>query len=244
MNMIYQKPVSLEAHGSSYCPGCLHGVAHRIVAEVIDELGVRDRTVAVLPIGCATLGQNYFNIDLVVSNHGRAPAMATGYKRARPENVVFTYQGDGDLASIGLGEILHAANRGENFTTIFINNGIYGMTGGQLAPTSLVGQKATTAPQGRDPKAMGFPIHMAEMIAGLEAPTYVARFALHKAAFILKAKAGIRKAFENQIAGRGFGFVELLTNCPTNWGMSPPESLEHIRTKMIPVFPLKIFKDI
>ncbi|TBW38992.1 2-oxoglutarate oxidoreductase [Siculibacillus lacustris] len=244
MNMIYHKPEALEGHISSYCPGCLHGVAHRLVAEVIDELGIRERTLAVLPIGCATLGTNYFNVDLVVSNHGRAPAVATGYKRSRPENIVFTYQGDGDLASIGLGEILHAANRGENFTTIFINNGIYGMTGGQLAPTSLVGQKATTAPDGRDPKTMGYPLHMAELIAQLEAPVFVARFSLHRAAYILKAKAGIRKAFENQIAGRGFSFVELLSNCPTNWGLSPAESLDHIREKMIPVFPLKTFKTI
>ena len=244
MNVLYKKPEALEPVASPYCPGCLHGVAQRLIAEIIDELGIRERTVAILPIGCATLANTYLNFDAVVSTHGRAPAIATGYKRSRPENIVFTYQGDGDLASIGLAEVMHAANRGENFTTIFINNGIYGMTGGQLAPTSLVGQKATTAPAGRDPMTMGYPMHMAEIIAQLQAPVYVARFGLHRAAFVRKAKLGIKKAFENQIAGRGYSFVELLSSCPTNWGMSPIECLDHIRQDVVPIFPMKVFKDI
>lgn len=244
MTIAYHKPEALEPVASPYCPGCMHGTAHKLIAEVIDELGIRDRTVVVLPIGCATLSTDYFNIDLIVSTHGRAPAVATGYKRARPENVVFTYQGDGDLASIGLAEIMHCANRGENICTFFINNGIYGMTGGQLAPTSLVGQKATTAVEGRDPKTTGYPLHMAELIAQLQAPVYVARFALHKAGFILQARAGIKKAFENQIAGRGFSFVELLSDCPTNWGLSPAECITHISDEVMPIFPLKVFKNI
>lgn len=244
MNIAYAKPEALQKTASGYCPGCLHSTASKLIGQAIDTLGIRERTVGVLPIGCGTLGINYFNFDMIVSAHGRAPAVATGYKRARPENIVFTYQGDGDLAAIGLAEAIHCANRGENITAIFINNGIYGMTGGQLAPTSLIGQKATTAVEGRDPKTTGYPLHMAELIAQLQAPVYVARFALHKAGFILQARAGIKKAFENQLGGRGFSFVELLSDCPTNWGLSPAECITHISDEVMPIFPLKVFKNI
>ena len=240
---IYEKSASLKPSGSGFCPGCLHGVADKLIAQTLDKFGVREKTVGILPIGCGTLAMGYFNFDMIVSAHGRAPAVATGYKRCRPDNVVFTYQGDGDLASIGLGEIMHCANRGEKLTTIFVNNGIYGMTGGQMAPTTLVGQKSTTTPQGRDPKVAGYPMRMAEMIAMLEAPVYVARFALHRPADILRAQAGIEKAFKNQIDGRGYSFVELLSTCPTNWGMSPEECRSHIRDNMVPAFPLGVLKD-
>jgi 2-oxoglutarate ferredoxin oxidoreductase subunit beta len=244
MTVVYKKPEALEKTGNSYCPGCMHGTADKLIAQTIDALGIREKTIGILPIGCGTLAMGYFNFDMVLAAHGRAPAVATGYKRARPENVVFTIQGDGDLASIGLAEILHCANRGENLTTVFINNGTYGMTGGQMAPTTLVGQKSTTTVQGRNPATAGYPMRMAEMVAQFDAPVYVARFALDRPPNVLRAKAGIEKAFRNQIEGRGYSFVELLSDCPTNWGLSPTECLTHIREKMVPVFPLNVFKDI
>ena len=243
MQKIYAKSDSLQKTGSGFCPGCLHGTVCKLVAETIDKFEMREKTVGILPIGCGTLSMEYFNFDMVISAHGRAPAVATGYKRCRPDNLVFTYQGDGDLAAIGLAEIMHCANRGEKITTIFVNNGIYGMTGGQMAPTTLVGQKATTCVAGRDAEQSGYPMRMAEIISTLEAPTYIARFALNTPANIIRAKAGIEKAFRNQIEGKGYSFVELLANCPTNWGMSPEESLGWIGEKMISYFPLGEFRN-
>ncbi len=243
MNMIYSKPRALQKVASGYCPGCSHGTANKLIAQAIDSFGIRERTVGILPIGCGILAMSYFDFDMVLAIHGRAPAVATGYKRARPDNIVFSYQGDGDLAAIGLSEILHCANRGEMITAVFVNNGIYGMTGGQMAPTTLVGQKSTTSQDGRDPGLAGYPLRMAELIAQFEAPVYVARFALHRPSDVLKAKAGIAKAFQNQIERRGFSFVELLATCPTNWGLSAKECLAHVRHQMIPIFPPKVFKD-
>ena len=243
MEKIYEKPQSLRKNGSSFCPGCLHGVAAKLVAQAVDKLGVRERTVGVLPIGCGTLNMEYFNFDMIVSAHGRAPAVATGYKRSRPDNIVLTYQGDGDLAAIGLSEIIHCANRGENVTTIFINNGIYGMTGGQMAPTTLIGDKATTCQNGRSAEETGYPMMMAEMIGSLKAPVFVARYALNTPANILKAAKGIDTAFKYQMEGKGFTFIELLTNCPTNWGVSPEDSITWIKEKSIPYFPLGVVKD-
>lgn len=243
MEKIYAKSDSLQKIGNGFCPGCLHGTVNKLIAETIDKFEMREKAVGILPIGCGTLSMEYYNFDMIVSAHGRAPAVATGYKRCRPDNLVFTYQGDGDLAAIGLTEIMHCANRGEKITTIFINNGIYGMTGGQMAPTTLVGQKATTCIAGRDADKVGYPMRMAEIISTLEAPVYVARFALNTPANILKAKAGIEKAFRNQIEGKGYSFVELLTNCPTNWGISPEESLGWIGEKMISYFPLGEFRN-
>ncbi len=238
MEKVYAKSASLKKTGNSFCPGCLHGTAYKLIAEVLDKYELREKTVGILPIGCSTLNMFYSNYDMITSAHGRAPAVATGLKRCQPDKIVFTYQGDGDLAAIGLAEIMHCANRGENVTTIFANNGIYGMTGGQMAPTTLIGQKSTTSPGGRTVAQAGYPIRMAEQIAALEAPVYVARFALNTPANILKAKAGIEKAFRIQMEGKGYSFVELLTNCPTNWGVSPEESLEWITQKTIPYFPL------
>ena len=238
MQKIYEKPASLLQIGNAFCPGCLHGTALKLIAEVLDKLEIREKTVGVLPIGCSTLNMFYGNYDMISSAHGRAPAVATGYKRCRPDQFVFTYQGDGDLAAIGLAEIMHCANRGENLTTIFANNGIYGMTGGQMAPTTLIGQKATTCQSGRDASQAGYPMRMEELVATLQAPVYVARFALNTPANVIKAKAGIEKAFRNQLEGKGYSFVELLTNCPTNWGVSPAESLKWVAEKTIPCFPL------
>lgn len=242
MQKVYAKTASLQDISSGFCPGCLHGIASKLVAETLDKYELREKTIGVMPVGCGTLKIFYDNYDMIMSAHGRAPAVATGYKRCRPDKFVFTYQGDGDLAAIGLSEIIHCANRGENITTIFVNNGIYGMTGGQMAPTTLVGQKSTTAASGRKVELAGSPMRMAEIIATLDAPVYVARFALNSAANVIKAKAGIEKAFRNQIEGKGYSFVELLSNCPTNWGMSPEESLKFITEKTIPCFPLGEFK--
>jgi len=243
MERIYAKSNSLQKTGTGFCPGCLHGVVTKLIAETADKFDIREKMIGILPIGCATLSIGAFNFDMVVSAHGRAPAVATGYKRSQPDNIVFTYQGDGDLAAIGLAEIMHAANRGENFTTIFVNNGIYGMTGGQMAPTTLIGQKSTTTVGGRDPATTGYPMKMAEIIAGLEAPVYVARFALNTPAGIIKAKKGIEKAFQNQIEKKGYSFIELLSNCPTNWGCTAEESYDWITEKTIPQFPLGELKN-
>ncbi|GHU67890.1 2-oxoglutarate oxidoreductase [Clostridia bacterium] len=243
MEKIYTRPNALNKSVSGYCPGCMHSTITKITAQVIDELGIGERTVCVLPVGCGTLGALYWNLDMVISAHGRAPAVATGVKRVSPDSVVFTYQGDGDLASIGLSEIMHAANRGENYTVLFINNSIYGMTGGQMAPTTLVGQKTTTTPGGRNPDTDGFPMKMAELIAQLTSPVYVARFAVNTPAYINKAKEGIRKAFQNQLDGKGFSLVEILSNCPTTWGMSPIDTLSYINDNTLAEFPLGVFKD-
>ena len=242
--IVFQKPHALADVPLHYCPGCTHGIVHRLVAEVIDELGIEGKTIGVAPVGCSVLAYNYFNCDMVEAAHGRAPAVATGIKRADPENhVVFSYQGDGDLASIGLAETMSAANRGENFTVIFVNNGIYGMTGGQMAPTTLVGMKATTAPKGRDPKEHGYPMHMCEILNQLTAPYYLERTSCNTPANVAKTKAAIKKAFQNQLDGKGFSMVEIVTSCPTNWGLDPLESLDFLEQNMLKEFPLGVIRD-
>lgn len=244
MAVVFDKPKSLTDKPFHYCPGCTHGIIHRLVAESIDELGVQDKAVGVAPVGCAVFAYEYFNCDMHEASHGRAPAVATGIKRVLPENVVFTYQGDGDLASIGTAEIVHAAARGENITVIFINNAIYGMTGGQMAPTTLVGQVTTTSPYGRDPKSAGYPIKMSEMLATLDGSSYIERVSVHDVKHIKQAKKAIKKAFENQINGKGFAMVEVLSTCPTNWGQTPLEALEWLQAKMIPEYPLGVKKEV
>lgn len=240
--VVYTRPESLTNTPTHYCPGCTHGVAHRLIAEVLDEMNLRKKTIGVAPVGCSVFAYNYFNCDFVEAAHGRAPAMATGIKRVLPNRFVFTYQGDGDLASIGMAEIMHASARGENITVIFINNAIYGMTGGQMAPTTLPGQKTTSSPEGRDVEQMGFPIRMAELLANLDGTGYVVRRSLHDPKNIRLAKKAIRVAFEAQVRGLGFSMVELLSTCPTNWGISPVESLNWVEEHMIPVYPLGDFK--
>jgi len=242
MGKTFHKPEALADTITHYCPGCTHGVAHRLVAEVIDELGIRGRTVGVAPVGCAVLMYNYFTFDFQEAAHGRAPAMATGIKRVRPDLVVFTYQGDGDLASIGLSEIVHSANRGEKFTTIFINNAVYGMTGGQMAPTTMPGQRTTTSPFGRDPAQVGMPIRMAELLATLKTPGYIARQTLLNPKYINRAKKAIKKAFTYQMNNDCFSLVELVSTCPTNWGMTPTEAVEWAEGNMLPYYPLGEFK--
>ncbi len=244
MAVIYKKPVSLSDNQTIYCPGCHHGIAHRLIAEVIDELGIQDRTIGIAPVGCAALAYNYFNVDFSEAPHGRAPAVATGIKLTRPDTIVFTYQGDGDLASIGAAEILHLANRGFNITTIFINNAIYGMTGGQMAPTTLIGQKTTTSPFGRDAKIHGNPMRVSEILANAAGVAYISRGALYDPKHVREAKAMVKKAFQNQIDGKGFSMVELLSTCPTNWGLSPLEAQEWLKNNMEPYYPLGVKKDI
>lgn len=240
--IVYQRPESLLDVQTHYCPGCTHGVAHRLVAEVLDELGVRERTIGVSPVGCAVFAYKYFNIDGAEAAHGRAPAMATGIKRMMPDHVVFTYQGDGDLAAIGTAEIIHAAARGENFTTIFINNAIYGMTGGQMAPTTLPGQRTTSSPIGRDVELAGFPLRMSELLSGLSGSAYVVRRSLHNVKEINRAKKAIKLAFQAQMAGLGFTMVELLSACPTGWKITPPQAMQWIEEHMVPYYPLDDFK--
>jgi 2-oxoglutarate ferredoxin oxidoreductase subunit beta len=240
--VVYQRPESFTSINTHYCPGCTHGIAHRLMAEVIDEMGLREKTIGVAPVGCSVFAYNYFNMDFVEAPHGRAPAMATGIKRVLPQNTVFTYQGDGDLASIGMAEIMHAAARGENITVIFINNAIYGMTGGQMAPTTLPGMKTTSSPSGRDVELTGFPIRMSEMLATMDGAGYIVRRSLHDAKNIRKSKKAIRLAFETQEQGLGFSMVELLSSCPTNWKIDPNESLGFIAEQMIPVYPLGDYK--
>ena len=238
MGTTFQKPEALSDQITHYCPGCTHGIIHRLVAEVIDELGIRGRTIGIAPVGCAVLAYNYFTFDFQEAAHGRAPAMATGIKRVRPDLVVFTYQGDGDLASIGMGEIIHAANRGEKFTTIFVNNAVYGMTGGQMAPTTMPGQRTTTSPMGRDVADVGMPVKMAELLAALQTPAYITRQSVIKPKYINRAKKAIHKAFSYQMEGRCFSFVEVVSTCPTNWGMTPTESLKFVEERMVPYYPL------
>ncbi len=242
VQLVYSRPKSLTDTPSHYCPGCTHGVAHHLVAEVIDEMGIREKVIGVAPVGCSVFIYNYFDCDFVEAAHGRAPAMATGIKRLLPDKYVFTYQGDGDLASIGMGEIMHAAVRGENITVIFINNAIYGMTGGQMAPTTLPGQKTTSSPTGRDVEQAGFPVKMAESLAVLEGTSYSVRRSLHDPKNIRMAKKAIRMAFEVQRLGMGFAIVELLSSCPTNWNLTPREALKWIEDRMIPVYPIGDFK--
>jgi len=241
-SLIYSKPTSLAEVSTHYCPGCTHGVAHRLIGEVIDELGLQETSIGVAPVGCAVFAYNYFDIDFAEAAHGRAPAMATGIKRVSPDKIVFTYQGDGDLASIGAAEILHAALRGENITVIFINNAIYGMTGGQMAPTTLPNQKTTSSPLGRDVETQGFPIRMSEILAQMDGSAYIVRRSLHDPANIRKAKKAIRQAFEVQQQGLGFAMVELLSSCPTNWKMTPAEALTWVKEHMVPMYPLGDYK--
>jgi 2-oxoglutarate ferredoxin oxidoreductase subunit beta len=242
MKKVFAYTDGLTRLPTHYCPGCTHGVIHRLVAEVIDELGLRGRTVGVAPVGCSVLAYKYFNCDMFEASHGRAPAVATGAKRTRPDLIVFTYQGDGDLASIGMAEIIHAANRGEKFTTVFVNNAIYGMTGGQMAPTTMPGQRATTCPAGRDVNLAGYPIRMAELLSTLRTPAFVARASAHSPQETIRAKQVLRQAFEYQRAGTCFTFVEVLSTCPTNWGLSTRESGKWLEQNMIPYYPLGVFK--
>jgi 2-oxoglutarate ferredoxin oxidoreductase subunit beta len=240
--IIYKRPESLDARVTHYCPGCTHGVAHRLVAEVLDEMGETDNTIGVASVGCSVFAYYYFNIDFVEAAHGRAPAMATGIKRVYPDRTVFTYQGDGDLASIGMGEIVHAAARGERITVIFINNANYGMTGGQMAPTTIPGQKTTSSPTGRDTRRQGYPIQTAELLATLEGSAYIVRRSLHSSREIGRAKQAIRTAFEVQKHDLGFSLVELLSTCPTNWGMTADQARQWIADHMLTYFPLGDFK--
>ena len=228
---------------SGFCPGCMHGTVFKLIGEVMEELGIVDKTTCVLGVGCCGLAMEYITYDNTTSPHGRACAVATGIKRSTPDAVVYTYQGDGDLASIGLAETMSAANRGENITVIFVNNGIYGMTGGQMAPTTLVGMKATTAPQGRDPKEHGYPMHMCEILNQLTAPYYLERTSCNNPANVNKTKAAIKKAFQNQLDGKGFSMVEIVTSCPTNWGLDTIEALDFLENNMLKEFPLGVVRD-
>jgi 2-oxoglutarate ferredoxin oxidoreductase subunit beta len=241
-NLVYSRPEAFTEFPTHYCPGCTHGVAHRLVAETLDEMGLTERTIGVAPVGCSVFAYNYFEADFVEAAHGRAPAMATGIKRVLPDRIVFTYQGDGDLASIGMAEIMHAAGRGENITVVFINNAIYGMTGGQMAPTTLPGMKTTSSPLGRDVELQGYPLRMAEILSTLDGAGYIVRRSLHNPSNIRKAKKAIRLAFETQVRGLGFSMVELLSTCPTNWGITPLEALDWLEEHMIPAYPLGDYK--
>lgn len=243
METVFKKPHSLTDAPFHYCPGCTHGIIHRLVAEAIDELNIEGSTIGVAPVGCAVMAYNYFKCDMVEAAHGRAPAVATGIKRADPSKVVFTYQGDGDLASIGMAETVHAATRNENITVIFVNNAIYGMTGGQMAPTSLPGQITQTSPYGRDVNLCGYPIRICELLSTLDGSEYLERVAVNNVKNIKRAKAAIKKAFENQINNKGFSLIEVVSSCPTNWGLTPQKALEWIDEKMIPYYPLGVYKD-
>ena len=241
--VVFQKPKSLCDVPLHYCPGCTHGIIHRLVAETIDELGIEGETIGVAPVGCAVMAYNYFNCDMVEAAHGRAPAVATGIKRADPSKIVFSYQGDGDLASIGTAETVHSATRNENITVIFVNNAIYGMTGGQMAPTTLPGQVTQTSPYGRDVKHCGYPVKISEMLSQLEGPEYIERVAVNNVKNIRNAKKAIKKAFQNQIDGKGFSLIEVISSCPTNWGLSPEKALQWLEENMIPYYPLGVYKD-
>ncbi|GFO70565.1 MFS transporter [Geomonas limicola] len=243
MQQVFTRPESLKDVQTHFCPGCQHGTVHRLVAEALDQFGVQQKTIGVASVGCSVFLYGYFDIDVVEAPHGRAPAVATGVKRARPDSFVFTYQGDGDLAAIGTAEIIHAANRGEDITVIFVNNTTYGMTGGQMAPTTLVGQKTSTSPYGRNKAKDGAPIKMAEVLAQLGGVAYSARVAVNSPKNVLQAKKVIKRAFQFQAEGKGFSFVEVLSSCPTNWGMAPLAANERIGEEMIPYFPLGVFKD-
>lgn len=240
---VFEKPKALTDAPLHYCPGCTHGIIHRLVAEAIDDLGMDGKTIGVAPVGCSVMAYDYFTCDMVEAAHGRAPAVATGLKRAMPDNIVFTYQGDGDLASIGMAETVHAATRNENITVIFVNNAIYGMTGGQMAPTSLPGQVTQTSPYGRDVKTVGYPIRVCELLSALDAPYYIERVAVNNVKNVLAAKKAIKRAFTNQVNGKGFSLVEVISSCPTNWGMTPVNALKWIDENMIPYYPLGVYKD-
>ncbi len=241
--IVFEKPKSLTDAPLHYCPGCTHGIIHRLVAEAIDELGIEGRTIGVASVGCSVMAYNYFTVDMVQAAHGRAPAVATGVKRSDPSKIVFTYQGDGDLASIGTCETVHSAARGENITIIFVNNAIYGMTGGQMAPTSLPGQVTQTSPYGRDVATQGYPIKMCEMLSQLDGASYLERVAVNSVKNVKNAKRAILRAFKNQVEGKGFSLIEVISTCPTNWGMTPDKALAWVEEKMIPYYPLGVYKD-
>ena len=243
MAIVFEKPKALTDAVLHYCPGCTHGIIHRLVAEAIDELGIEGRTIGVAPVGCAVMAYNYFACDMVEAAHGRAPAVATGLRRALPDSVVFTYQGDGDLAAIGTAETVHAATRGENITVIFVNNCIYGMTGGQMAPTTLPGQITQTTPYGRDTATAGFPIRMCEMLSTLDGVALAQRVTVDSVPHVKEAKKAIPKAFQNPLDHKGFSIVEVLSTCPTNWGLTPIEAMQWLRDNMIPYYPLGVYKD-
>jgi 2-oxoglutarate ferredoxin oxidoreductase subunit beta len=243
MKRIYGKPQALKDVTLSYCPGCGHGIIHKLIAQAIDELGIGGETIIVAPVGCSVFLYEYFNCDGTESSHGRAQAVATGLKRAMPDKVIITYQGDGDLAAIGTAETLHAANRGENFTTVYVNNAIYGMTGGQMAPTTLAGQRTATSPLGRDTSQTGYPLKISELLSNLEATSYIERVSVHDVKHILKAKKAIRKGIEYQMKGLGYSFIEVLSMCPTNWGMNPVNSTKWVAEAMMEYYPLGVFKD-
>ena len=245
MAVVFEKPKSLTDATLHYCPGCTHGIIHRLVAEAIDELGIQGRTIGVAPVGCSVMAYDYFDVDFVQAPHGRAPAVATGVKRADPENyIVFTFLGDGDLAAIGTAERVHAAARRENITVIFVNNAIYGMTGGQMAPTTLPGQVTQTSPYGRDVETVGYPVKVCELLSNVDGAAYLERVAVNSPANIKKAKKAIKKAFQNQIEGKGFSLIEVVSTCPTNWGMTPVKALEWLEENMLPYYPLGVYKDI
>ncbi len=241
--VVFEKPKSLTDNALHYCPGCTHGIIHRLIAEVIDELGIEGKTIGVAPVGCSVMAYDYFTVDMVQAAHGRAPAVATGLKRSDPNNIVFTYQGDGDLAAIGTAETVHSAARGENITVIFVNNAIYGMTGGQMAPTTLPGQVTQTSPYGRDVEAVGLPVKVCEMLSNVDGAAYLERVAVNNVKNVRNAKKAIKKAFENQINKKGFSLIEVISTCPTNWGVSPEEALKWAEEKMIPYYPLGVYKD-
>ena len=243
MKILFKKPKSLKENVTIYCPGCGHGIIHRIIAEVIDELGIRERTIATAPVGCAVLSYDYFNFDVTETAHGRGPAVATGIKRMLPDKIVFTYQGDGDLAAIGTAEIIHAAARGENITVIFVNNAVYGMTKGQMAPTTLLGQKTTTTCEGRTPQLHGYPIRVCELLSSIEGVSYLERVAIDSVPGIQKTKRAIKQSFIYQIEKKGFSLIEILSPCPSNWKMKPSDSMKWIREEMVKTFPLDVYKD-
>ncbi len=243
MAVVFERPKALCDVPLHYCPGCTHGIVHRLVAEVIDEMGIEGDTIGICPVGCSVMAYNYFNCDMIEAPHGRAPAVATGVKRTNPDKFVFTYQGDGDLAAIGTAETVHAATRGENIVVIFINNTIYGMTGGQMAPTTIPGQVTQTTPYGRDPELAGYPVRVCEMLSTLTGTALAQRVAVDSVPHIRETKAAIKKAFENQRDKKGFSIVEVLSTCPTNWGMTPLKALERLREEMIPYYPLGVYKD-
>ena len=241
--VVFEKPKALTAAQLHYCPGCTHGIIHRLVAEALDELGVTGKTIGVASVGCSVFAYNYFNCDMVQSAHGRAPAVATGVKRSDPDKIVFTYQGDGDLAAIGTAETVHSAARGENITVIFVNNAIYGMTGGQMAPTTLPGQVTQTSPYGRDVEKVGLPVKVCEMLSKVDGATYLERVAVNNVKNVKNAKKAIKKAFQNQIEGKGFSLVEVVSTCPTNWGLTPEKALTWLEENMLPYYPLGVYKD-
>ena len=241
--IVFERPKALADVKLHDCPGCTHGIIHRLVAEAIDELGIEGRTIGIAPVGCSVFAYNYFNCDMVEAAHGRAPAVATGVKRANPDNIVFTYQGDGDLAAIGTAETVHSAARGENITIIFVNNAIYGMTGGQMAPTTLPGQVTQTSPYGRKVESVGYPLRVCELLSNVTGATYLERVAVNDVKNVRNAKRAIQKAFRYQMEGKGFSLIEVLSTCPTNWGLTPDKALKWLEENMIPYYPLGVYKD-